>query len=50
MAAFPPLQPTDVVVEGDSWKGSSKDVAIAGAAALMRGAEALLEACWCCCC
>lgn len=30
MAAFPGLVPTDVEVEGDSWKRSSMDVAIAG--------------------
>ncbi|GAB4820166.1 hypothetical protein N2152v2_007212 [Parachlorella kessleri] len=30
MEAFPPLQPTDVVVQGDSWRESSRDVAIAG--------------------
>lgn len=30
MAEFPALQPTDVEATGDSWKGSSVDVAIAG--------------------
>ena len=33
MAAFPPLRPTEVTAEGDSWKASSKDVAIAGVCA-----------------
>ena len=31
MAGFPPLQPADVVVRGDSWQQASRDVAIAGA-------------------
>ena len=30
VAAFPTLVPTDVVLSGDSWKQSSKDIAIAG--------------------
>ena len=30
MEAFPPLQPTDVVVQGASWQESSRDIAIAG--------------------
>lgn len=30
LAAWPALVPTDVQVQGDSWKGSSTDVAIAG--------------------
>ena len=30
MEAFPPLQPTDVVVQGGSWQESSRDIAIAG--------------------
>jgi hypothetical protein len=30
MEAFPALQPTEVSVAGDTWKGSSTDVAIAG--------------------
>jgi hypothetical protein len=31
LAGFPALVPTDVTVQGDSWKASSMDVAIAGA-------------------
>lgn len=41
MAEFPALQPTDVEATGDSWKGSSVDVAIAGALAADAGLQQL---------
>lgn len=39
MEAFPALQPTEVIVAGDTWKGSSTDVAIAGGGARGHAAQ-----------